>query len=221
MAYGAMLNTTSGHVWVTPQSTPISLKSRKVVELQGVQGFHTTVTETFDSGEPMIAFVHTTIGVRISQKISGNSIIVDFLWPDNYGVATVYFFTIFQQVAPRYGLAVWDENGKLVLTNETKTLTDVIRIGNQGDPGTSGYNANALIGGRYACVPSMQGLITGVIGSGQPRPYSAVYFSIALQEGGATRIRARPETQPGGGLTNINYHNMVNQIVAIETSKYD
>jgi hypothetical protein len=91
--YGVLLATTSGEVWVTSNSTPIALQARKTAALQGTSGFNTQVTHTFTAGQPVVAFVHCTVEVEITQKISGNTITVDFLRPGD-GTAYVYFFNL-------------------------------------------------------------------------------------------------------------------------------
>ncbi|HBN0091804.1 TPA: hypothetical protein L1M76_005014, partial [Enterobacter hormaechei subsp. xiangfangensis] len=152
----------------------------------------------------------------------GNTITIDFLRPNATGTAYVYFFSIFPQTKPDYGLAVWDASGTLILTNETRTLSDVVTLGNAGVDASSGYNINTTLAGKWACMPAMLGLITGVISAGgQPQPYSAIYKSMAKLEGSNTRIFARPQTTPGGNLQNVAYSNLRNVIMAINCANYD
>lgn len=89
--YGVLLTTTSGEVWVTANSSPIALQARKTAALQGTSGFNTKVTHTFPAGQPVVAFVHCTVEVEITQTISGNTITIDFLRPNATGTAYVYF----------------------------------------------------------------------------------------------------------------------------------
>ncbi len=122
-------------------------------------------------------------------RVSGNTITIDFLRPNATGTAYVYFFSIFPQTKPDYGLAVWDASGTLILTNETRTLSDVVTLGTAGVDASSGYNINTTLAGKWACMPAMLGLITGVVSAGgQPQPYSAIYKSMAKLEGSNTRI---------------------------------
>lgn len=218
--YGVLLSTTSGGVWVTPESTPIALQAKKTATLQATSGFNVKISHTFPAGKPVIPFVHVTAECEITSSISGNVITIDFLRPTANGVAEVYFFSIFPQTKPQYGLAVWDASGVLVLTNETRTLTDVERIGTPGAE-SSGYNINVTRSGKWACIPGMLGLITGVISTGMPRPYQAIYKTIALREGANTRIKARPQSAPGGPIQNVMYSNMRNSIMAINVANYD
>lgn len=141
--YGVLLTTTSGEVWVTANSSPIALQARKTAALQGTSGFNTKVTHTFPAGQPVVAFVHCTVEVEITQTISGNTITIDFLRPNATGTAYVYFFSIFPQTKPGYGLAVWDASGTLILTNETRTLSDVVTLG------TAGVDARLRIQHQY------------------------------------------------------------------------
>lgn len=220
--YGVLLTSTSGEVWVTANSSPIALQARKTAALQGTTGFNTKVTHTFPAGQPVVAFVHCTVEVEITQTISGNTITIDFLRPNATGTAYVYFFSIFPQTKPDYGLAVWDASGTLILTNETRTLSDVVTLGTAGVDASSGYNINTTLAGKWACMPAMLGLITGVISAGgQPQPYMAIYKSMAKLEGSNTRIFARPQTTPGGNLQNVAYSNLRNVIMAINCANYD
>lgn len=207
---------------VTANSSPIALQARKTAALQGKSGFNTKVTHTFPAGQPVVAFVHCTVEVEITQTISGNTITIDFLRPNATGTAYVYFFSIFPQTKPDYGLAVWDASGTLILTNETRTLSDVVTLGTAGVDASSGYNINTTLAGKWACMPAMLGLITGVISAGgQPQPYMAIYKSMAKLEGSNTRIFARPQTTPGGNLQNVAYSNLRNVIMAINCANYD
>ncbi|RYA72459.1 hypothetical protein DD592_26300, partial [Enterobacter cloacae complex sp. 2DZ2F20B] len=83
-------------------------------------------------------------------------------------------------------------------------------------------NINTTLAGKWACMPAMLGLITGVISAGgQPQPYMAIYKSMAKLEGSNTRIFARPQTTPGGNLQNVAYSNLRNVIMAINCANYD
>ncbi|MDU7452584.1 MAG: hypothetical protein E7K84_23105, partial [Enterobacter sp.] len=91
-----------------------------------------------------------------------------------------------------------------------------------GVDASSGYNINTTRAGKWACMPVMLGLITGVVSAGgQPQPYSAIYKSMAKLEGSNTRIFARPQTTPTGSLQNVAYSNMRNVIMAINCANYD
>ena len=64
-------------------------------------------------------------------------------------------------------------------------------------------------------------MITGVISTGMPRPYAAIYKTIAIREGANTRIKSRPQSAPGGPIQNVSYSNMKNSIMAINVANYD
>lgn len=61
----------------------------------GNLGFQYKGDAHLSSGQPVVAFVHCTVEVEITQTVSGNSITIDFLRPNATGTAYVYFFTIF------------------------------------------------------------------------------------------------------------------------------
>ncbi|ATM51316.1 hypothetical protein CRN65_27285 (plasmid) [Klebsiella pneumoniae] len=78
--------------------------------------------------------------------------------------AEIYFFTIFPQPKPDYGLAIWDASGTLVLTDKTRILTDVQSYG-------EGYNINITNEGKWAVSPLALGLVVGVVNDPLPRPF--------------------------------------------------
>ena len=206
---------------MTANSSPIALQARKTAALQGTSGFNTKVTHTFPAGQPVVAFVHCTVEVEITQTISGNTITIDFLRPNATGTAYVYFSLFSHRQSQTTGWP-WDASGTLILTNETRTLSDVVTLGTAGVDASSGYNINTTLAGKWACMPAMLGLITGVVSAGgQPQPYSAIYKSMAKLEGSNTRIFAGPQTTPGGNLQNVTYSNLRNVIMAINCANYD
>ncbi|MEP8378900.1 hypothetical protein ABKS39_10655 [Enterobacter cloacae] len=73
-----------------------------------------------------------------------------------------FIFFIFPQTKPDYGLAVWDASGTLILTNETRTLSDVNVLGTAADASLQDTTSIQLLAGKWACMPAMLGLITGL-----------------------------------------------------------
>jgi hypothetical protein len=138
--------------------------------------------------------------VEITQTISGNTITIDFLRPNATGTAYVYFFSIFPQTKPDYGLAVWDASGTLILTNETRTLSDVVTLGTAGVDASSGYNINTTLAGKWACMPAMLGLITGVISAGgQPSPtrrYTRAWRNLRRQHANIRQTTNNAQRKP-------------------------
>jgi hypothetical protein len=60
-----------------------------------------------------------------------------------------FIFSLFShRQKPDYGLAVWDASGTLILTNETRTLSDVVTLGTAGVDASSGYNINTTLAGN-------------------------------------------------------------------------
>ncbi|MCV2341535.1 hypothetical protein [Enterobacter hormaechei] len=216
--WGALLTTDNGAPFITPQSVPLALYSKKSITFSG----GTIITETFPAGKPVIPFVCCTVGCCTSYTVSGNICTVTFANAAGQGTAHVYFFTIFPQTLPDWGIAVWDEKGTCILTNETRVLTDIESIGTSGSDATGGFNINTTRTGKYGIVPSMSGLVTGVISSGGTRPYSSQYFFCATWNGNSTVITsATTNGSPPSGTINVVYHNMRNQVYALDLASYD
>ncbi|MFD2022208.1 hypothetical protein ACFSKS_27355 [Pseudocitrobacter faecalis] len=63
-------------------------------------------------------------------------------------------------------MAIWDANGKCILTNETRILTDLTQIGVPGGSANNGVNINYTMAGKYAIVPQAAGYRVAVSSSG-------------------------------------------------------
>ena len=219
--WGALLTTENGAPFITPQSIPLALIAKKTVSLPA--GLTTTVTQSFSSSRPIVPFVCTTAKCVSSYAVSGNTCTVTFQYPEgSNGSADVYFFTIFEQSLPDWGIAIWDENGVCILTNETRVLTDVESLGTSGSDAEGGYNINVSKAGKWGILPSMCGIITGVIIDGGTRPFQSQLFFTTLYNGTSTQITISSTAgSPGGNITNVQYHNMRNQVYALNLANYD
>lgn len=220
--YGVLLANTSGEVWVSPSSIPLALFAKRTGSLPSNSGGSSTVSVNYDSTRPIIPFVYTTGECAISWSASGGVCSVTFSRSSS-GVYEVYFFTIFQQTPPAYGIAIWDEQGVCILTNETKTLTDMNKLGDPNSATASGIYINQVLPGKWGCVPDSFGAITGIINAGgMPRPFASEYKALAKGEGGNTRCYAYPILGTGGGgLSNTVYHNLRNQMMVTRLDVYD
>lgn len=67
-------------------------------------GASTVISETFPVGRPVIPFVYTTVSCTTSYTVSGNTCTVTSKNASGNGTAFVYFFTIFAQPLPEWGL---------------------------------------------------------------------------------------------------------------------
>ncbi len=220
--WGALLTTDNGAPFITPQSIPLALIGKQSVALKTGAGEITTISQAIPAGRPVIPFVCSTVNCVLSYTVSGNTCTVSASAPAGAGTVHVYFFTIFAQPLPAWGIAIWDEQGTCVLTNETRVLTDIEAIGTNGSDTSGGYNINVTRSGKVGIVPSMCGLVTGVITSGGTRPYMSQYFFSAVYSGGNTKINvATSNGSPSGTVTNIAYHNMRNRVYALNLDNYD
>lgn len=220
MDWGALLVTENGAPFITPQSIPLAMYSRKQAAVF-TGGASTVISETFPSGRPVIPFVYTTVSCTTSYTVSGNTCTVTFKNVAGNGTAFVYFFTIFAQTLPSWGIAIWDEQGTCILTNETRVLTDVQAIGTNGSD-SAGFSINTTLAGKYGIVPAMSGLATSVIMDGGTRPWSSQYFFSAVFNGSTTQIaQALTGGSAGSGVSNLVYHNMKNSVYALNLANYD
>lgn len=121
---------------------------------------------------------------------------------------------MFPQPNPGYGLAIWDENGTLILTNETRTLSDVQTYG-------TGFNLNVTNGGKWAVSPVQLGAIVGVIRDPYPRPFQGDYGAAAFFNGSSTQLTAYLTQAPGGAASDLTYVDMKNTCIAIDCARYD
>ena len=217
--WGALLTTENGSPFITPQSIPLALYSKKTVNVASNSG--AIITETFSAGRPIIPFVISTVPCISSYVASGSTCSVTVTSFPSSGTVTVYFFTIFPQPLPDWGIAIWDENGTCILTNETRVLTDVAAIGTSGSDASGGYNINTTRSGKWGIVPSLCGLVTGIIGTSQPRPYMAQYSFCAIWNGSSTNIKSHVSQQPDGAVSGTAYHNMRNRVYALNLQGYD
>lgn len=222
MDWGALLVTENGAPFITPQSSPLALYAKQSVPIATGSGEITKVTQAFPDGKPVIPFVCTTINCVVSYVVSGNTCIVSASKPEGAGTIHVYFFTLFPQPLPAWGIAVWDEQGTCILTNETRVLTDVEALGTNGSDSGSGFNINVTRPGKTGVIPSMCGLVAGVINSGGTRPYSTTYFFSAVWDGVNTKVNvASTNGPPPAGAVNIVYHNMRNRAYILNLDNYD
>lgn len=220
--YGVLLANTSGEIWVSPSSIPLALFTKRTGALPSNQGGTLTVSVSYDATKPIIPFVYTTGECAISWSVSGGVCSVTFSRSAS-GNYEIYFFTIFQQTPPAFGIAIWDATGKCILTNETRTLADMNKLGDPNSAASSGININQVLSGKWGCVPDSFGAVTGVINTGgQPQPFASEFKALAKGEGGNTRCYAYPILGSAGtGVGDIVYHNLRNQMMVTRLDVYD
>lgn len=126
-----------------------------------------------------------------------------------------------REIASQHGIsegAIWDAAGKLVLTNESKVLSDLVTVGTPGVNG--GINIDQTLSGSWAVAPGMLGSTNIQNNSTQPPTIiNITAYSGARFDGANTRINAAPGTTATGvpvGSTNTGI-----ALTAINTASYD
>lgn len=221
--YGAMILMDNGNPFVTPQSTPFCLYRKVVVDSVANGTAHgASASILLDATYSAIAFCRTSDTAQptyVSAIRSGSNIMVGSGNP--YGQAhrlTAYIFAIFPQTLPNWGIAIWDAAGKLVLTNESRVLSDLVTIGTPGSNG--GINIDQTLSGSYAVCPGILGsTLIQVMVQGQPQVIAAIAYTGCRYNGSTSRISAASSSNASGSV--VGNTNNGNAIIAIKTDAYD
>ncbi|MDA8481261.1 hypothetical protein NNO04_21630 [Citrobacter sp. Awk 4] len=219
--YGALIALENGNPFITPQSTPFCLYRKVTVNSANTGGNYqgASMEVPIDASYPAIVFCKTSNTATVGATRIGNAIRVGSSSPSGYAhTLTAYIFAIFPQTLPKWGMAIWDEDGKLVLTNESRVLSDLITIGAPGNNG--GIKIDQTLNGSYAIVPAILGSSLWQISvQGQPIIINVTAFAGALHNGTTTRISA-VGSQIGQG-SSVGGTNTGMAITAINTAAYD
>lgn len=216
MTWGALIAADDGTQFITEESMPISLQGIYTGSGTG----YVTLTIPIKTDDVVLPFCLATGDIFFSYTISGTtlSVMARANSTDNAQfTVTCYVFTTQEQPLPAWGMALWDKNGKCILTNETKVLTDIVTIGTKGG-GDSGLNLNSTRNGKWAILPELAGFYVGVY---QQRPFQIGVGFAAKYNGSTTYIHGVMSTPvpPGGQLgTPLDAKTIVR---AIDVSRYD
>lgn len=222
MAYGAYIDV-NGNPFITPNSTPMALYRKVTVASSSSSGFNSaTATVNITGGTSLIAFGRTTGYAALSGTMSGETISIS---ASNYNVTPftmeAYFFAIFPQTLPQWGMGVWDANGKLILTNETKVMTDLVTIGTPG-ASTGGIFIDETRSGKFAVAPAIVGavLLQGPPnGQGQPTIQPVTAYTACIGDNSSTRFTSATSSSASGG--SIGSSNLGTIMTGINVSIYD
>ena len=169
-----------------------------------------------------MVFIKTTNTAQptpvMSYRNGGNVYVVGVNPYNQSFTLTAYVFAIFPQILPKWGLAIWDASGKLVLTNESRVLSDLQTVGTPGANG--GINIDQTLSGSWAVAPAQLGQTIIVNNSTQPPTiYTINAYSSCRFDGANTRINAGG-TSTGTGSP-VGGTNTGISLTAINTAAYD
>lgn len=221
--YGALISLSNGNPFITPDSTPMTLYRKVTVNSTFGGDFNSaSASVTIDGQKGGIAFARTSAPAKISASKSGNTFSVD---ASNYKgsafVLEAYFFAIYPLTLPAWGVAIWDAEGTLVLTNESRVLSDLTTIGSPG-AATGGLNIDTYMTGKWALNPMGLGSVLLHAGSapgGQPIIQPVDVGTGCFNEGAGTRIKGLSSTTASGSSVGTTNSGIV--ITAINTAAYD
>ena len=221
--YGALISLPNGNPFITPDSTPMTLYRKVTVNSTFGGNFNSaSASVTIDGQKGGIAFARTSAPAKISASKSGNTFSVD---ASNYRgsafVLEAYFFAIYPLTLPAWGVAIWDAEGTLVLTNESRALSDLTTIGSPGAV-SGGLNIDTYMAGKWAINPMGLGSVLLHAGSapgGQPIIQSVDVGTGCFNEGAGTRIKGLTSTTASGSSIGTTNSGIV--ITAINTAAYD
>lgn len=218
--FGAMILMDNGNPFVTPQSTPFCLYAKLTANSDG--NANASVSIALDPSYPAIVFCKTSNTAQPTLVTSGRvGNTVGASSRNAYGqghTLTAYVFAIFPQNLPAWGFAIWDAVGKLVLTNESRVLSDLVTVGSPGVNG--GINIDQTLSGSWAVAPGILGSSLVINNNTQPPTIiNVTAYSGCRFNGATTRINAAPNTtaqgqSAGGTTTGI-------ALTAINTAAYD
>ena len=220
--YGALISLPNGNPFITPDSTPMTLYRKVTVNSTFGGDFNrASASVTIDGQKGGIAFARTSAPAKISASKSGNTFSVD---ASNYRgsafVLEAYFFAIYPLTLPAWGVAIWDAEGTLVLTNESRVLSDLTTIGSPGAV-SGGLNIDTYMAGKWAINPMGLGSVLLHAGSapgGQPIIQSVDVGTGCFNEDAGTRIKGLTSTTASGSSIGTTNSGIV--ITAINTAAY-
>lgn len=221
--YGALISLPNGNPFITPDSTPMTLYRKVTVNSTLASDFNSATASVVISGQKGgIVFARTSASAKISASKNGNTFSVS---ASNYRgssfVLEAYFFAIYPLTLPAWGVAIWDAEGTLVLTNESRVLSDLTTIGSPGAV-SGGLNIDTYMPGKWAVNPMGLGSVllhAGSVPGGQPIIQSVDVGTGCFNDGAGTRIKGLSSTTASGSSVGTTNSGIV--ITAINTAAYD
>jgi len=226
MSYGSMLTDSADVPFYIGDTMPLTLLEKRVLSVPGVSGSGAVINLFNNDGVIRFVFVNSngTQGNRQNtcevMELSGG--IWSLRCAGGVRTVNVYIFGYQFQPVPAWGIQINDSQGRCILTNETKVLRDVQKLGDEGSDSGSGFNANFTLAGEWAVAPAYTGSYVGTVSQGgQVYPVVAQYASSARFNGSTTQITSGyiGNLNSGGGGTGTltNYRN---RLVAVNVQRY-
>ncbi len=223
MSYGGFLNDESGNPFYIDGTLPLRLIDVRTFTSNPGAGFFDLYP---DDGQIRFTFVSSTAEgyYFITQDLTnhGTNWILTSSVPNGTVITAYIFGYSVETFLPEYGLAVWNDQGQLVITNETKVLSNIQTLGDRNSDTNSGMNLNVTLSGHWAVAPTLTGAIVGVVFQGsQPRPFSSFFYTCASFDGTNTVVRSHGSGgDTSGGASNIQITNTREQLVVVDVSRF-
>lgn len=226
MSYGAMLTDSAGVPFYIGDTLPLTLLEKRVLSVPAASGTGAVINLFNNDGVIRFVFVNSNGAQGNTQSTCEALELSGGVWSLRCAGAartvSVYIFGYQFQPIPAWGIQINDSQGRCILTNETKVLRDVQKLGDEGSDTGSGLNANFTLNGEWAVAPAYTGNYVGTVSQGgQVYPVVAQYASSARFNGSTTQITSgyigNINTGGGGTGTLTNYRN---RLVAVNVLRY-
>lgn len=226
MSYGAMLTDSAGIPFYIGDTMPLTLLEKRVLSVGSASGSGAVINLFNNDGTIRFVFVNSNGAQGNAQSTCEALELSGGVWSLRCAGAArtvnVYIFGYQFQPVPAWGIQINDSQGRCILTNETKVLRDVQKLGNEGSDADSGFQANFTLNGEWAVAPAYTGSYVGTVSQGgQVYPVVAQYASSARFNGSITQITSgyigNLNTGGGGSGTLTNYRN---RLVAVNIQRY-
>lgn len=226
MSYGAMLTDSAGVPFYIGDTMPLTLLEKRVLSVGSASGSGAVINLFNNDGTIRFVFVNSNGAQGNAQSTCEALELSGGVWSLRCAGAArtvnVYIFGYQFQPVPAWGIQINDAQGRCILTNETKVLRDVQKLGNEGSDTDSGFQANFTLNGEWAVAPAYTGSYVGTVSQGgQVYPVVAQYASSARFNGSTTQITSgyigNLNTGGGGSGTLTNYRN---RLVAVNIQRY-
>ncbi len=226
MSYGAILTDSAGVPFYIGDTMPLTLLEKRVLSIPAASGTGVVINLFNNDVAIRFVFVNSNGAQGNGQSTCEALELSGGVWSLRCAGAartiSVYIFGYQFQPIPAWGIQINDSQGRCILTNETKVLRDVQKLGDEGSDAGSGFAANFTLNGEWAVAPAYTGSYVGTVSQGgQVYPVVAQYASSARFNGSTTQITSgyigNLNTGGGGTGTLTNYRN---RLVAVNVQRY-